>query len=207
MGFALLGLLPSCRFLQGRRVWADWQEIQKGDTFYVVLPYKQLGDVYLLAGLIGIVAVIYLALRGRRHVIGTVTAAVAFICAIIGPTVLYPSTPEYDTPIHARHGVARVMNGSLAALDQWTKQAGHLPASEAEFRDAVRDKVWLNRRSSYAYVGQPPPPSSQSKFDSQRLPYRLVFISGVTGPTFYNHTRWTLLLCTSGSVPIYALLG
>ncbi len=26
-------------------------------------------------------------------------------------------------------------------------------------------------------------------------------------PTFHKDTRWTLLLCTSGSVPIYALLG
>lgn len=163
---AVLLFFTVFQLTHGLGLLTEWLEAQKGQQFYVHLPFQGLGTARTAAGTLGLAALLYLVFRRQRNALGTGLVVVAFIVTMVGPNVLYITTPDYDLPLHASGGVARLMAKTLDSLSAWGNKAGHLPASDEEFKMAV---IRPTEPSWYARAGE-------------RLPYQIVLVPGASGP-------------------------
>jgi hypothetical protein len=148
-------------------LWADLR-IRLGLPFYVVHGYLAGGAVWLVWGLLilglGVTAIL------RRK--GSILALILGIMLLIGAAIAIPSTllPGYLGRAGQRD-VQATMQRISVSQSAWARKTGRFPATQAELDQSLRSAAEQEGELVTRYAR-----------DGQRLPYRLIYIAGATGP-------------------------
>ncbi len=184
LGFLFFAsLLPAFSILRTVGVTKILMEARQGNSYYVILPFMEMLLIYGGAGILGILAAIYLTFRKYDTKKGTLIGITSLLLGMFTPFVLLPMAPEYGTPINARHRVMQRMESVQIALTQWREKQGRYPATKKEVNFATSKITSPKAVSLYGDSRvELPPHAFAVKNNPRKLPYKLTYIASHMAP-------------------------
>jgi hypothetical protein len=145
--------------------------IHTSDVYYVQYPYLAAASVLIGLGLLSVCCAVY-GIR-RRSFYG-----MTFVIPLAWGFATLVSIPD-ATP-HAQRSMmddTNYLSDIHSFFEVWYKSHYSFPKDESEFREAIAQGP-----AAWQFRVTPPPSESDYAKSGERLPYKVVVITGATGP-------------------------
>ncbi len=133
--------------------------------YYVADHQVELARFLLMASGIWFVALIYLVIRRKPHLLEKILAGLCWLGGFAA--IALAGSPTYDVPTHMGSRVVEQMKAVHHALLEWGENEGRFPKDEAELQQAT------------ANIPLGPSPWARGK---KRLPYTIIYVAEGRGP-------------------------